>query len=399
MTSSTSGEAAEESSSAATTPVSAHTDELVFVKGSGAMLTQIKTHATKYLPPPVVNAMSAFDSHPVIADNLAPLTSDEPSTAILLSLFAGVAILKLFRCLGQSNFFGGRSTLHVDDDEEYDVLKSKSSIPGDGTSGSTVSFGETVALVGPCGAGKTRLFNTLCCSQGNPQQGGAVVVGTITSMKASAGYLSATDRANGNGNDNVHGKENEAVRLIDYPGHPALRPKLASVVSASSRIVLTLDSTRPVAEGAALLHSILTDGDVASEWRQTLAGNNAIDGKIPILILCTKSDVSKSKNWRRMKIQMRTELERLEKIGGVTAAAGAGADAGSADENTQSGGLSSISGTRLSLAATRGGGLDLDNLGEDIAATLSFMSVGADEGMEALEEFIKKGILPSGGKQ
>lgn len=359
--------------------------------GSGAMLTKIKTHAKPYLPPPLVRALDAFDSHPAIANNLAPLTSDEPGTAILLSMFAGFVTLRLFRALGLSSAFGGRSTLHVDDEEEYDVLKSKSSTTGGGgTAGEAIAYGDTVALCGPCSAGKTRLFHTLCCPQGNPQQGGPTVVGTVTSMKASAGYVHTTGRANDSGNDG-----NEVVRLIDYPGHPALQPKLASVVSASSRLILALDSTRAIAEGAAILHSILTDGDVVSGWRKTLSAAAAGE-KIPILVACTKSDVSKSKNWRRMKIQMRTELERLEKIGGATAATGAGG--GNADEKKQSGVASSIQVSRLSLATGRGGGLDLDNLGEDIPATLHFLSVGADKGIDSLEEFVKLGIIPSAGK-
>ena len=357
------------------------------MKDSGAMLTIIKTN----LPPPVVRALDAFDSHPAIANNLAPLTSDEPGTAILLSIFVGFAILQLFRALGLSSAFGGRSTLHVDDEEEYDVLKSKSSTAGGvGTAGEAIAYGDTVALCGPCGAGKTRLFHTLCFSQGNPQQGGPTVVGTVMSMKASAGHVYPKDRTNDIGNAG-----NEAVRLIDYPGHPALRPKLASVVSASSRLILTLDSTRPIAEGAAILHSILTDVDVVSGWRKTL--NSAAGGeKIPILVACTKSDISKSKNWRRMKIQMRTELERLEKIGGATAATGV--VGGNTDENMQSGVASFNQDSRLSLATGRGGALDLDDLGEDIPAALHFLSVGADEGLEALKEFVKLGIIPSAGK-
>ena len=200
----------------------------------------------------------------------------------------------------------------------------------------------------------------------------------------------ATDRANDSGNDG-----NDAVRLIDYPGHPALRPKLASVVSASSRLIFALDSTRPIAEGAAILHSILTDGDVVSGWRKTL--NAAAAGeKIPILVACAKSDMPKSKNWRRMKIQMRTELERLEKIGGATSASGAGG--GNADENKQLGVASSNQDSRLSLATGRGGGLDLDNLGEDIPASLHFLSVGEDMGIDSLEEFVKLGTIPSAGK-
>jgi len=382
-----------ESGQAAVAAADAAAASSVRVPSHATLLAQIKTHATPYLPPPVVTAMAAFDSHPVIADNLALLTSDEPSTAILMSVFVGFAILQLFRVLGLSNIIGGRSTLHVDEDEEYDVLK-KSSTTGDGIVGSTVAFDNTVALIGPCGAGKTRLFHALCCSQGNPQQGGPAVVGTVMSMKASAGYVAVTDRYNDSASDN------EAVRLIDYPGHPSLRPKLAPVVSISSRIIFFVDSTRPVADGAALLHSILTDGNVAAGWRKMLAGGKGTATaakKIPILLACTKSDVPKSKNWRRMKIQLRSELEKLEKIGGATSVA-AGAGGGNADGNMKSGVVSAANNDRLTLAKGKGGGLDLDNLGEDIAATLHFFSVGSDTGMEALEAFVKQGIIPSAEK-
>ena len=80
-----------------------------------------------------------------------------------------------------------------------------------------------------------------------------------------------------------------------------------------------------------------------------------------------------------MKIQLRSELEKLEKIGGTTAVAA-----------TSSG----ADGNRLFLAKGKGGGLDLDNLGKDIAASLHFFSVGSGTGMEALEAFVKQGIIP-----
>ena len=60
-----------------------------------ATLTQVKMRATKFLPPPVVTAMAAFDAHPVIADNLAPLEPTELHARIACALHAHMQFAKL----------------------------------------------------------------------------------------------------------------------------------------------------------------------------------------------------------------------------------------------------------------------------------------------------------------
>ena len=355
--------------------------------------------------------MNTFDTHPLIATNVSPLTSNEPSTAIVVTLLLAIVTTQFLRIVGSS--IGGRSTLHVDEEEEYDVLKSTSAgsgaarSDGEGESDDAAGggglggrFGDTVSLVGPCGSGKTVLFHSLCLPGGggnasvaNPQGGQNVI--TVTSMKATAGLVVASPSAE-NATSNNDDEAKLAVRLIDYPGHPSLRPKLDAVIEASARVVLTLDSTRPVADGAVMLHSILTNVNIASSWRKAAAGGGfGGDGKVPILVACTKSDVPKSKNWRRMKIQLRTELERLEKVGDVTGgssmAPGGGGDDMVRDNDDR---LSLLDNAKKGKA----GGLDLDDLGEDIPALIHFLSIGGADGLDALQKFIQDGTVPSTGK-
>jgi len=71
------------------------------------------------------------------------------------------------------------------------------------------------------------------------------------------------------------------------------------------RIVFVLDSTRPVpVDAAQTLHNIIL--------------NNSNGEKVTILVACQKSDVTNAKHWRRIKIQLRTELERWRKVAKTT---------------------------------------------------------------------------------
>lgn len=352
-----------------------------------SLLTVLRLRTSPYLPPPVVLAARRFDSIPAVSSALGPATGGEPCTALVVTLVMAYLTLRIVRAVGDT--FGGRSTLHEDDEENYDVLAGASG-KGKGRAGKASddptrlgSFGDTVALIGPSGSGKTTLFRSLCCGSKGDGLGdcGVPAALTVTSMKATAGVLQPD------------GASSAAVRVIDYPGHPSLRLKMGPVVVASARIVLALDSTRPVAEAASVLHSILTDPDVVSAWVKETGGE--ISSRVPVLVACAKSDAPRAKNWRRIKIQLRTELERLEKVGGPTAA-----DSRSPDEELVANGSTAPDAGRLSLmdGCRKGGGLDLDNLGGDIPASLHFLSVGRSEGIDGVRSFVQSGKLPAAKK-
>eukprot|EP00550_Attheya_septentrionalis_P001202 CAMPEP_0198284670 /NCGR_PEP_ID=MMETSP1449-20131203/4133_1 /TAXON_ID=420275 /ORGANISM="Attheya septentrionalis, Strain CCMP2084" /LENGTH=320 /DNA_ID=CAMNT_0043981865 /DNA_START=44 /DNA_END=1002 /DNA_ORIENTATION=+ len=273
-------------------------EEMVWWKKEAVdgVLETVRIAATPYLPPPVVNWMEQMDQSPPMW--LDHNVTSEPSTLVLSTLVVALLVLWIVTKLGQGVVWisnhGNRSALvddgtHDDDDEDNVMGSAQDTLI------TTTYKGDTVVLCGPSGAGKTLLFHTLQ----QPQQhlSTTTPVRTVTSLKANAAWIPCR-----HAEDKEHDKT--MVRLVDYPGHAALQSQLSTVVKDCQRIVLVLDSTKPVAEAATVLYQLLTDARVQRK-------NNAI---VPILVVCHKCQLPGAKNWRRLKIQLRTELERLRKV-------------------------------------------------------------------------------------
>jgi signal recognition particle receptor subunit beta len=89
---------------------------------------------------------------------------------------------------------------------------------------------------------------------------------------------------------------------MDYPGHASLQSQqFLNVLNDTRGIVLVLDTTQPVASVADVLY-------------QLLAHANKTNQVLDIFVACHKMDAPNAKNWRRIKIQLRAELERLLKV-------------------------------------------------------------------------------------
>ena len=83
---------------------------------------------------------------------------------------------------------------------------------------------------------------------------------------------------------------------MDYPGHAALSA-LPSETLSSSRILLLLDATLPAASAAEIFLQLLLE----------------TSQKPTVLVLCHQSDKPGAKNAKRLRLQLRTEVERLLK--------------------------------------------------------------------------------------
>jgi signal recognition particle receptor subunit beta len=202
------------------------------------------------------------------------------------------------------------------------------------------------------GSGKTTLLHRLFCqNEREPPM-------TVTSLVANAIYLPK----NNTNHDGI-------VRIIDYPGHPSLASQFTQLLlpTTTSRVIFTIDTTQPVTEAVSLLYSsILINSPVRKSWR---------DQQLDILVTCTKTDLKGSKNYKRIKIQLRNELERLRKVDSV---------------------VSHPNGEDWTL---NGKNIDLDNLGEDVPIRLYFVEVGLrseeDSGMAIVRDFVLNGLVPS----
>ena len=239
------------------------TEEELTVKTTAVIppLTKMREVITPYLPPPMIKAMHQID--PALEPYLGP----EASMTLLGSLFLAAVVWRLMRVVSSS--FSGKAIVDSDDDGGVlaRVLKEQ-------------TFRETVLLCGASGAGKTRLFYLVCHQQ--PQ------ANTVVSLRANVGFR-------------------DEVRFMDYPGHESAFPEqiVSDILNQPNlRIVLMIDSTKPVATAADQLFQILQNHCNQRSKKQT---------RPSVLVVCNKSDLPGCKNWRRIKIQLRTELERLLK--------------------------------------------------------------------------------------
>ena len=337
------------------------------------VLRSVRLSAAPYLPPPVLNAIHITDSY--LHVNHASFSStychSEPSVSMLSALFSAYVVLRLIQGL---QFWWTsttkRSTAHLSGEEDAVLsgLSQKSKTDNKSAQDDDVpSFDETVVLCGASGAGKTALLHCLFTENDGDSCQPPM---TTTSLVANVAYMNISGSYNA---DEESKNKTEAVRLVDYPGHPSLSTKLTSLLlpDQTARVVFTVDATKPVTDGVAILYkSILTNNQVRKAWKAS--------GKtLSILIVCTKEDDKKAKNHKRMKIQIRNELDRLRKVD-------------SAMEDVTGNGS-----TPMSIA--KGKTIDLDDLGPDMPE-LHFVETGlgiqgGDNGLKAVREFVRTGDL------
>lgn len=298
--------------------------------------------------------------------------------SILSALFSAYIILRLIQGL---QFWWTsttkRSTAHLSGEEDA-VLSglSQSKKRTDNKSAhddAAPQFDETVLLCGASGAGKTALLHCLCNENDGDSYRPPM---TTTSLVVNVGYIGYISIPRSNDNESDESKDKSAtVRLVDYPGHPSLSTKLTSLLlpDQTARIVFAIDATKPVTDGVAILYnSIFTNNQVRTAWKAS--------GKtLSILIVCTKEDDKKAKNHKRMKIQIRNELDRLRKV-----------DAAMEDVTGN--------GSTTPISIAKGKTIDLDDLGPDMPE-LHFVETGlgrtqgGDSGLKAVREFVRTGNI------
>jgi signal recognition particle receptor subunit beta len=231
--------------------------------------TTIRKAITPYLPPPVIQAIERIDP------KLEPFVGPEATVTLTVTFLLAWTVFLLLRFVTSRITGSGRA---IADEDEDNVLSPKQTE-------TTQHYEETVLLCGPPGAGKTRLFYQLCFGESN--------LPTVQSIKANVGITL----------QNEHGP---SIRYMDWPGHaPLSDDALQPILKDKPRIVLVLDSTQPVASAADTLFNLLAY--VHRQGRRQMQ-------KPLIFVACHKSDISKAKNSKRVKIQIRSELERLLKV-------------------------------------------------------------------------------------
>ena len=144
----------------------------------------------------------------------------------------------------------------------------------------------TIVLTGLSGAGKTVLFYQL--------RDGSIHGGTVTSMEPNEETFVLHS-------ETTEKRKTKPVHVVDVPGHSRLRPKLDEYLPQAAGIVFVVDALDflPNCRSASeYLYDILTKGSVVKK-------------KIPLLILCNKTDKVTAHTKEFIRRQMEKEIDKL----------------------------------------------------------------------------------------
>lgn len=339
-------------------------------------LTSLRHMISPYLPPPVLHAIKSIDSNPKME-----IIGEEPFMTILVTFLLIVILGKGIKFL--SFLTSGKAVEGLDDDDapEENVLSQLKIVGND--SDIQKLYDDSVILFGPSYAGKTCLFHTLL-SKSEPSKD-IQMIKTVMSLKANVSILQRRDLKM----DIDDNSKKEYIRLVDYPGHITLSSHLPSLLYPTKksksggkiRGLLVIDSTKSVSDAAMILYNtVLTNASLLNEWE------NRGSEILQIMVVCNKSDAAGAKNWRRVKIQLRAELDKLKKI--------------SSSVSSSKNSALLLDGNATNQADKRqlnGKNVDLDDLSKNGLSNikisfLSFSSVNGD-GMEELKAFVASGEL------
>ncbi|RDX80836.1 Signal recognition particle receptor subunit beta, partial [Mucuna pruriens] len=154
----------------------------------------------------------------------------------------------------------------------------------------------TIVLTGLTGAGKTVLFYYL--------RDGSIHDGTVTSMEPNDDTFVLHS-------ETTQKRKVKPVRIVDVPGHSRLLPKLDEYLPQAAAVVFVVDAVEflPNCRAASeYLYDILTKGCVVRK-------------KIPLLILCNKTDKVTAHSKEFISRQMGKEIDKLRESRSAISAA------------------------------------------------------------------------------
>jgi len=354
-----------------------------------SILSTIRYTVLPYLPPPLVRSMRILETSRFCGSICGY------SISILLSIFiifiTWKTIWRVTSMWEKRRFSGDPFSDHEDGFRNNDKgeLNNRVDLLVDNK-----LYSDTTVLFGPLDSGKTALYYSLLISLRCDHD--ANLVEGIFNDRIPDTVMSVTPVATviNKGNEKSIGSTRMGVRIVDYPGHPSLLSRLHLYLLPEqfprlTRGVFVVDSTMPMTDSAKILFNyILHNEDLIRIWRRRSRDDNNGVEKLKIMIVCGKEDKPNAKHWRKIKIQLRNEIEKLRLIH-LTIPSNIKIPTGSGD-------VVSVRNTAM-LKIDNGKNVDLDNLGPDTPIQLYFLSLSCmdpkTKGMRALRSFVMEGEI------
>jgi hypothetical protein len=282
-----------------------------------------------YLPPPVIRFIQMIDTFSYNTYGISEATVTILFTLLIAYMIRYMIQILLFIVTNRH----GRA-IKDDDNDDKTMKKVKQD-----------AYDTTVLFTGPRNSGKTTLFYQFVYNMegttsnaSDTNTGRHDVLPTVMSLRPNIGYVinetaDSTNNyisdKNNNNKQQQPSPHHQKIRCIDYPGymniydttyntfiiHNKNHPSLSSS-SSPTRIVLVVDATQSVTTCAEILFHLFTI--LYNSYCTTTNDNKSTKKKeivtmmkSSIFVACHKQDHSKAKNEKRIKIQLRTELERL----------------------------------------------------------------------------------------
>lgn len=355
---------------------------VVDYSATSGILISIREYVAPFLPPPLLALMKTIDSD----KSCAKVLGHEPAMKILAASIILVIIVNILLTACRVRNQSTRLLVdHVASLEESVLSSSEMATSQD-------KYGDTVILIGPSQSGKTFLFHKLLITADNMEDSVESIPQSVVSLRANVAIISLAN------DDEPKGT---SIRLIDYPGHVQLLSQLGSLLvpaknnaSVTTRILLVIDSTKPVHEAANLIYKyIFSDPNVLKAWQKRQRSEE--QDILKVLAVCNRSDEKDARNWRRIKLQLKAELDHLRHLTQQMA-----------DKNNMEKGNNSIisveeASTRKSKEQTidsmLGETVNLDELGSDIPLEFHFISLSGsskeDPSFKAIRAFVKNGEI------
>jgi len=344
------------------------------------LLQAFRECITPLLPPPLLAVIRRID---LDSTTTSVLGSESAMKIIIASIFLLIAvniILSKNKVRNQTS----RRRIVVD----YDTPLEESVLTTSDMATSQDKYDDTVILIGPSQSGKTFLFHKLLISLSttwNKEDSTEAIPQSVISLRANIEILSI-------------GPVN--IRLIDYPGHVQLLNQLDSLLipptksntnTATTRIILVVDSTKSVHDASTLIYKYLfSDPVLLKAWQQRQRTNEK--DILKILVVCSRSDEKDAKNWRRIKLQLKAELDHLRNLSMQSST-------NSHDmEQKRNNNIAVDKKNDITIATLLGETINLDDLGSDIPLEFHFLSLSGsftvdDTSFKAVRAFVGNGDI------